>query len=157
MKRSLVWVVGLWLACGVPATDVLAQPRSWTTFTDHRGTSVEYPADVFAIMRGRQRGRTFLTSDGSATLDVYAGPNERGETPAQFLRRTFPLKRSRLTYDRVAPNFFAISAPHDGRILYRRCNFQGPMIHCIDLTYPLREKRDWDDTVTRISRSLRPL
>ena len=110
---------------------------------------------LFSVARGTERGRTFVTPDGRAALDVYAGPNDRGETPAQLLRRT--VSRSRLTYTRVASNFFAISAPHEGRILYRRCNFDARMIHCIDLTYPLEEKRAWDETVTRISRSLRPL
>ena len=74
-----------------------------------------------------------------------------------MLRRTVPQSRSRLTYTRVASKFFAISAPHEGRILYRRCNFDARTIHCIDLTYPLEEKRAWDETVTRIGRSLRPL
>jgi hypothetical protein len=30
-------------------------------------------------------------------------------------------------------------------------------IHCIDLVYPQAQRRAWDDVVTRISRSLRPL
>jgi hypothetical protein len=65
-----------------------------------------------------------------------------------------------LNYDRVARNFFAVSTNRNGTVLYRRCNFsrnQGGTMHCIDLAYPLREKRAWDAPVTRISRSLRPL
>jgi hypothetical protein len=139
-------------------TASLAQSGAgWTTFTDQRGTQVQYPADVFAVTSGTPRGRRFVTQDGRSTLHVYTGPNERGESPAQLLRRTFPQQRSRLTYDHVARNFFAMSARHNNQILYRRCNFQDRTIHCIDLTYPLLEKRAWDDTVTRISRSLRPL
>ena len=155
--RLMWWPIVLSLTYVLHATQVMAQPIGWTTFTNHRGTSVELPADVFSVARGTERGRTFVTPDGRAALDVYAGPNDRGETPAQLLRRTVPQSRSRLTYTRVASNFFAISAPHEGRILYRRCNFDARMIHCIDLTYPLEEKRAWDETVTRISRSLRPL
>lgn len=130
-------------------------PGGWATFTGERGIRVEYPSELFSISRSHPRGRTFATEDGRATLDVYTGPNHRGESPAQLLKRTFPQKRSRLTYERVTPNFFAISAPHNGRVLYRRCNFYDLTIHCIDLTYPLEEKRRWDETVTRISRSLR--
>jgi hypothetical protein len=33
----------------------------------------------------------------------------------------------------------------------------GRAIHCFDLVYPSQHKRAWDDIVTRISRSLRPL
>ena len=112
---------------------------------------------VFPITQTTSRGQTFISDDGRATLAIYSGPNENGETPAQVLRRTLARQRSRLTYDRVAPNFFAISARHNNQILYRRCNFRGHRVHCIDLTYPLSEKRAWDYTVTRISRTLRPL
>ena len=153
LNRSLL-VALVFGIVGWPTVSVAELAGGWTTFTGESGTRVEYPSDLFPVSRSRSRGKTFVTKDGRATLDVYTGPNPSGESPAQLLRRTFPQKRSRLTYDRVAPNFFAISAPHDNRVLYRRCNFYGRTIHCIDLTYPLNEKRQWDPTVTRISRSL---
>jgi len=152
-SRSLV--VGLvFCLVGGPTVALAQLAGGWATFSGDSGTRVEYPSAVFSIGSSRAGGRTFATHDGRATLDVYVGPNESGESPAQLLRRTFPQNRSRLTYARVTPNFFAISAPHNNRVLYRRCNFYGRTIHCIDLTYPLREKRQWDATVTRISRSL---
>jgi hypothetical protein len=140
------------------ATASLAQPGSrWAVFANDKGTTVQYPADLFPDGRDTQKGRSFATADGRATLDIYAGPNEDGASPAQVVRRTVKDKRARLTYDRVASNFFAISTRYNNRILYRRCNFDSRMIHCIDLAYPLSEKRAWDYNVTRISRSLRPL
>jgi hypothetical protein len=147
------------IVCSVLATQsaVAGPEREWRTFTDDQGTRVQYPADIFPITQATPRGRNFITDDGRATLAIYSGPNENGETPAQVLRRTLARQRSRLTYDRVASNFFAISARHNNQILYRRCNFRGHRVHCIDLTYPLSEKRAWDYTVTRISRTLRPL
>ena len=97
------------------------------------------------------------TPEGRARLHVFTVRNERGESPAQFLARVFPRDRGRLTYERVARGFFAVSQPAEGaRILYRRCNFAGALIHCVDLQYPLAEKRAWDGIVTRISLSLRP-
>ena len=65
-----------------------------------------------------------------------------------------------MDYQRVTPSFFAISGTYQGAIYYSRCNFSsnaGGAVHCFDLKYPKREKRAWDDIVTRISRSLRPL
>jgi hypothetical protein len=79
---------------------------------------------------------------------------------AWSLRTYMKGSRSALNYDRVAPHFFAVSMNRNGTVLYRRCNFsgnRGRTMHCIDLAYPVREKRAWDSTVTRISRSLRPL
>ena len=157
MLQKLTFVATLSGLLSAP-TASLAQPGSrWALFASDKGTTVQYPADLFPEGRDTQKGRSFITSDGRATLDIYAGPNEDGASPAQVVRRTVRAKRTRLTYDRVAPNFFAISTRYNNRILYRRCNFDGRMIHCIDLAYPLSEKRAWDYNVTRISRSLRPL
>jgi hypothetical protein len=141
------------------STTAVAVPSDlgWTRYVDDLGTSVQYPREVFPVGQGTGRARTFATADGRAELRVFAFRNERGESPARYLRRMFVKKRDRLTYDRVASDFFAVSAPDRGRVLYRRCNFAGGgIIHCIDLRYPASEKRKWDSVVTRISLSLRP-
>lgn len=158
---SMLVACSLALGLSVPLPQTAAMPSSagWTTLGHERGTTVQYPRDVFAVETGEgtPKGRLFTTPDGRARLHLFAIRNERNESPAQFLKRVFPRDRSRLTYDRVASNFFAVSQPSKGRILYRRCNFSDDhLIHCVDLQYPLREKRAWDDVVTRISLSLRP-
>jgi hypothetical protein len=137
-------------------SSAMAQPRGWVTYNDDRGTNVQLPADLFSVDRATERGRTFATPDGRATLDIYTGPNERGETPAQTLNRTLSDLSPRLSYTRVTSDFFVISARHERQILYRRCNFDARTIHCLDLKYPASEKRAWDAIVTRISLSLRP-
>jgi hypothetical protein len=151
---------GVALGCFVVlSTASFAAPSNlgWTNFANDLGTSVQYPSDVFPVTQGSGRERLFTTADGRAQLRIYALRNERGESPARYLNRVFVKDRDRLTYDRVTSNFFAISAPDKGRVLYRRCNFSnGGIIHCIDLRYPAREKRAWDSVVTRISLSLRP-
>jgi hypothetical protein len=139
------------------ASVAAASDRAWTNFANDLGTSVQYPRYVFQVGKGNGRERLFTTADGRAQLRIYAIRNERGESPTRYLKRMFVKGRDRLTYDRVASNFFAISAPDRGRVLYRRCNFSNAgIIHCIDLRYPAREKRAWDAVVTRISLSLRP-
>jgi hypothetical protein len=146
---------------GVTTASALPSDLGWTTFVGDAGTRVQYPAELFPVARGKgnQPGHLFISGDGRARLRVYTVRNEYNESPARYLRRVFDQRRSRLTYDRVAPNFFAISAPDRGLILYRRCNFsdlRGGMMHCVDIRYPSREKRAWDSVVTRISLSLRP-
>ena len=98
----------------------------------------------------------FTTRDGHSRFELFSLPNTRGESPAQFARRA-DNKRDKLDYKRVTRNFIAASTIQNGRVLYRRCNFSRGMIHCIDLRYPAAEERAWDNTVTRISLSLRPL
>jgi hypothetical protein len=136
----------------------------WNTFVESSlGTRVEYPAEVFVISEGaseRGTGEQFRSVDGRAQLMIYSLPNEARDTPASFLRNNLKTPSSILDYRRVTSSFFAISGAYQGTIYYSRCNFSsnaGGAIHCFDLKYPQSEKRAWDDAVTRISRSLRPL
>jgi hypothetical protein len=131
----------------------------WTELRDEQGTSVPYPADVFTqrTSEGDTPGQILTTADGRARLHLFVRPNERNETPAQFIKRVVVEDRRNLTYQRVTRNFLVFSAPEGDRILYRRCNFaRDRRIHCVDLRYPRGEKRAWDAIVTRISLSLRP-
>jgi hypothetical protein len=161
-QRSLAFAV-------VAAATVLgnapswAQTDSWAVYRDDRGTRIEYPRHIFSIPRGRGEqgvGHVFATPDGRARIHMYSIPNANALSPAAFMRSHFPGDRSRLTYDRVARNFFAVSSRRGGMIAYLRCNFSrsaGGTLHCVDLRYPVAEKRAWDAVVTRISRSVRPL
>ena len=125
------------------------------------GTSVDYPAELFAAAGDPEKGigQRFETGDGRAILSVYARDNENGETPASYLRNNLRIARDDLDYERKTKSFFAISLERDGLIYYSRCNFsrrREGAIHCFDLVYPQDEKRAWDPVVTRISLSLRP-
>ena len=143
---------------GFAPLPALAQPGGGWGTLQHDGAMVQVPRDVFPndAGAGSPPGRLLATPDGRAKLHLFTIRNDRGENPAQFLRRVFPRDRGRLSYDRVTHNFFAVSQPSRERILYRRCNFVGAVIHCVDLQYPRGEKRAWDRIVTRASLSLRP-
>jgi hypothetical protein len=137
--------------------------KDWQVFVDPQfGTRVDYPADIFAHSGGQSErgiGERFRTADGDAILEVYSLPNGPQFTPEGFLRANLQMPRIELEYQRVTSSFFAISNVRDGVIYYSRCNFSRgrTLISCIDLKYPEQQKRAWDDVVTRISRSLRPL
>ena len=159
-RLLLVSVLTLTLAC--VAMEAAAQPR-WQTYEDAAGTRVQFPADVFSTVSGEPEigtGKRFTTADGRAQLSIYTLPNSLAQSPAEYLKTHMKEPRSSLKYDRVARNFFAVSTIRNGTILYRRCIFSGTgggTMHCVDLAYPASEKRAWEKTVTRISRSLRPL
>jgi hypothetical protein len=156
-------IVSAILTAGVAAAQAERSAAGWVVYRDAQGTSVEYPRDVFSVQQepGEQEpGRVFGTEDGRARFHVYSLPNPNALSPGAFMRANFPAQRSALTYDRVSRNFFALSTRRDGMIVYLRCNFSSgrdSTLHCVDIRYPVNEKRDWDGIVTRISRSLRPL
>ena len=144
------------MLCAVMST-TSAQPNlDWRVFSDRFGTRLDYPAAIFSqAPAAAENGVTLSRPDGRARLRVFNVANERGDTPRSFLSRQFPFDRSTLSYDRVTPRFFAVSARREGRIVYTRCNF-AQRIHCIELGYPIAEKRAFDPVTTRISLSLRP-
>ncbi len=137
----------------------LPAQAQWTTYRNDKGTSVPFPSDLFTVSGGEgvPPGQTFTAADGRARLHVFTLANERHESPRQFIRRVIVDDRRKLTYERIARDFFVFSAPEGDRVLYRRCNFsRDRMIHCIDLRYPRAEKRAFDPVTTRMSLGLRP-
>ena len=130
----------------------------WASFSDSRGTSMQYPREVFSVAAGNGEppGPVLQSSDGRARLHVFTLPNERRASPAEFIRRSVTDQRQRLSYKRVTNRFLVFSAAEGDLILYRRCNFSGRSIHCFDVRYPRAEKRTWDAPVTRMSFSLSP-
>ena len=142
----------------------LPRDVKWTVFVELKyGTRLDVPSAVFATPDGptnRGVGRQFKTPDGRASLAVYSQRNDARDTPVSYLRKNLQSPRAGLDYERLTPEFFAIAAVMRGSIYYSRCNFShdaGRAIHCFDLKYPVQERQSWDDIVTRMSRSLRPL
>jgi hypothetical protein len=158
--RTAVVLAGIMLACLVRP----AASEEWTAFVEPQlGTRLELPSEIFSVHEGPSTkgiGEEYITSDGRAALAAYSQRNLRRERPATYLKRNYKAPRRAMDYVRVTRTFFAVSATNEGTIYYSRCNFSrssGGTIHCFDLKYPASEKRDWDDIVTRISRSLQPL
>ena len=129
----------------------------WSTLANGRGASVDFPGGLFSkeVSAHPDKMLAFTTEDGRSRFELFSISNARRESPAQFARRA-GRGDDRLHYKRITGNFIAASMIRNDRVLYRRCNFGRGMIHCIDLRYPAAEERAWDNTVTRISLSLRP-
>jgi hypothetical protein len=151
MKQS---VLSFLLALIVSTSFAMAQPIRWTKYSiSETGTSVDLPASIFTEDAGRPDGygRRFVTTDGRANLTIQAVRNTEGDTPAKFLAKKHPPPN--IQYKRIASRF-AVSSYKGDRVWYDRCNFSQRFIHCVLINYPSREEHDWDDIVTRISRSL---
>ena len=158
MRQYAAGLLLITYALGVPSP--AAAQHHWEQYTDGRGTRIEYPADLFVTPERAEIGKAFVTRDGRARIHMYSMPNPKALGPREFMRSQFPASRSILTYDRVTRNFFAISTRLDGMIVYMRCNFSRARegtLHCVDIRYPQNEKVAWDNIVTRISHSVRPL
>jgi len=117
----------------------------------------DFPSSIFTLESAEQseNGVVFSTPDGRARIRVFGFRNEANETPREYLNKIArPGEAKTFTYVRTTPRFFVASGTRDGNIFYRRCNFFENRMSCFQLDYPEREKRAWDDVVTRISLSL---
>jgi len=120
------------------------------------GTSVDMPASIFTSDAGPPEGgtgRRFFTEDRRADLTVQSVPNPGNDSPATFLARKQP--PAGLIYKRITSDFFVVSSIRKDRIWYNRCNRGNGTMNCVLINYPSAERRQWDDVVTRISRTLR--
>lgn len=116
---------------------------------------VDVPTGVFPQDAGVPeggKGRRFVASDGASNLTVQTIPNERRLTPAAFLASKSP--PAGIIYKRVTADFFVVSSFRKDVIFYNRCNFLKLDAHCVFINYPSSQKKRFDATVTRISRSL---
>lgn len=150
MQPLLNTLFGAILVQGL-ATAALAQPVPWRSAMAG-AVSVQAPDALFANDEPQPNaGRKLTTADGRASLILqsYQG-NTR--SPRVFLQSLKP--PSGIIYQRVTPRFFVVSSFRGGKIWYNRCNFAGATVGCALLSYPATEKRAWDRTVTRISRTL---
>ena len=150
-----IWAGVLLGAIAASPLFVSAQPERWTPYSiPETGTSVDMPSSIFTGRAGRPdgHGQRFETADGRAHLTIQSVPNSDNDSPARFLAKRRPPRH--IQYQRITPRFFAVSSDKGNRVWYDRCNVSQRFVHCVLINYPVSEKRDWDDIVTRISLSL---
>lgn len=146
------------LAVGILAPALaLAADTEWRRYViASTGTSVDMPVSIFTSDAGAPEngtGRRFFTEDRRADLTVQSLPNPGNDSPGSFLAKMRP--PAGVIYKRITSDFFVVSSVRGDRIWYNRCNRGQGSMSCVLINYPAAEKRQWDEVVTRISRTLR--
>jgi hypothetical protein len=148
--------VAMALSC-VPYYAAAAQPTAWKEYViAETGAKVEIPISIFSDDAGKPDGGyggRFLTSDRRANMTVQSISNQANDAPADFLAKRKP--PSDIIYKKVTSRFFVVSSISRGKIWYNRCNRVAGYMNCVLINYPAGEKLEWDDVVTRISKSLK--
>ena len=138
-------------------TLAIAANAEWRRYViPSTGASVDMPVSMFTSDAGPPEngtGRRFFTEDRRADLTVQSMPNPGNDPPATFLAKMRP--PAGIIYKRITSDFFVVSSIRGDRIWYNRCNRGRGTMNCVLINYPAAEKRQWDDVVTRISRTLR--
>ena len=145
------------LAVAAIVAPALAGDAEWRRYViPSTGTSVDMPVSIFTSDAGPPEngtGRRFFTEDRRADLTVQSMPNPENDSPGTFLARMQP--PAGIIYKRITSDFFVVSSVRNDRIWYNRCNRGEGTMNCVLINYPAAEKRQWDEVVTRISRTLR--
>ncbi|ANW04382.1 hypothetical protein [Bradyrhizobium icense] len=145
------------LALAFVPTLAFAGDTEWRRYViASTGTSVDMPVSIFTVDAGPPEGgtgRRFFTDDRRADLTVQSVPNPDNNSPATFLAKMRP--PAGIIYKRITSDFFVVSSIRKDRIWYNRCNRGNGTLDCVLINYPVSEKRQWDDVVTRISQTLR--
>lgn len=137
-----------------------AAAADWQVYVNERfGTRLDYPADVFRPLPPPDNGdgRRFETEDGRASLTVFAGYNETGQSLRDLVRaaRT-DAADERVTYEKEGRRWFVLSGFRGGDVFYRKLilSADGEVAHTLELVYPADEKRFFDPLTTRIANSM---
>jgi hypothetical protein len=144
------------ILASVPALAFAAETEWRRYVIPSSGTSVDMPVSIFTSDAGPPdtgTGRKFFTEDRRADLTVQSFPNPGNDSPGSFLAKMRP--PAGIIYKRITSDFFVVSSIRGDRIWYNRCNRGQGSMNCVLINYPAAEKRQWDEVVTRISRTLR--
>jgi hypothetical protein len=154
LKGAANEIAGWWVACRVCR---VAGVRLYAT-----GTLIHLfnPGDrhlgryylLYLYRKGSAAGQRSVTADGRAHLTIQSVPNHGNDSLADFLAKRRPLPHP-ISENSAA--FFAVSSYKGNRVWYDRRNFSQRFVHCVLINYPVSEKRNRDDIVTRVSLSLR--
>jgi hypothetical protein len=149
---ALAWLLA---AVGGASAD-----ERWTTYVNDRfGTTLSYPADVFALQPPPENddGRTLVAADGAKIL-VFAGYNVANDTLASKRASLKGLDYALTSYNATGKNWFVVSGHRTiggvDSIFYEKYVVSAAdVIHSLIVTYPARLKARYDPIVDRVAAS----
>ncbi len=119
------------------------------------GYGFDYPDNLFqqgeAI--GGDRGQSFETPDGSATLLVYATQAEEGDALRQHFEHELDRADQRVSYQVIRPNWFVVSGYDGPYIFYQRTFRAGDALRTFELRHLARDKDYFGPITERLSHS----
>ncbi len=159
MRAMLTAAAALaWLAA---APSGVGADARWATYVNDRfGTSLSYPADVFAVQPppDNDDGRTLVAADGAKIL-VFGGYNVDNETLASKRAGLAGGDYARIAYNATGKNWFVVSGHRAisgvDSIFYEKyiVSAASGTIHSLIVTYPTQSKTRYDPIVERVAAS----
>lgn len=128
----------------------------WATYVDEDyGTSIAYPADMFApVESDGTPGQEFASIDGRARFGVYAGPQSEtlNEMRSRFLNDP---SYGRITYSPKGNTWFVLSGQRDGYSFYEKYFVRGGRMHAFAFEFPPEQRPLYAPVLERMEDSFR--
>jgi hypothetical protein len=163
MNRTIIMSKLRRLGLAIAVTPMLAplqgHAETWAQYRDSTSDcQLEYPDALF----------TQEPLDLEEDIQRFSGPNEQtyfrvravdnqdrltpAEIKARYVRSDIP---GEVVYERTRPDFLVLSGYRDDSIFYTKIAVSADerMVCILEITYPRQAKREFDDVVTRMSRS----
>src|SRR5262245_46594088 len=133
---------------------------SWITYQNPRfGFALKYPADLFSVetVPANDNGRTLVSRDGGATLQIFAAANVTGVTIAKYRRLLMDKRYAGVTLDHTPQSkyWFVLSGSREDKVYYEQVTFScdGRSIHGWQMIYPLSERTVYDLVADEVHRN----
>jgi curved DNA-binding protein CbpA len=132
----------------------------WATYHNARFSfALKYPADVFTYDVGpsSENVRIFVSSDGGATLNIFAADNVSGTTLSRYRRSRMEERYAGAVFDQVPQRKFGflLSGTQGGNVFYERVTFAcgGRAIHGWQMIYPAHQRTIYDLVADEVDRT----
>jgi len=149
------------VGAGLAFNPVPSYSKSWTVYRDSLyGCRLEYPNSLFRQepLDIAENFQKFSGSDAQTFFRVMGVENKDKLDPAgvkaRYLSADVP---GDIVYERTKPDFLVLSGYRGDSIFYTKVAESADQrtICILEITYPRKAKKAFDDVVTRMSRSFR--
>ena len=159
MLRLLLIGISLAIGAGLTFTPASSRSDAWAAYHDSvYDCQLQYPASLFTPepLDMAEKAQRFSGPDSQTYFRVMGADNKENLTPAgvkaKYLRADVP---GDILYERTKGRFLVLSGYRGDSIFYTKVAMSANQrtICILEITYPRKAKRAFDNVVTRMSRS----
>lgn len=138
-----------------------SQRITYRTYQNARfNYSIAYPSTL--VPQGESEngdGQVFSSRDGTVELRVWGGYNALNLTLSDAYAEAIADIGSSgggyAKYKFLGRNYFVVSGPQGGKIIYQKTLFRGDVIKTFRIEYPMASQATYDPITARVSRSFK--
>lgn len=135
-----------------------ARDQAYTLYHNSRyGYSIEYPAGFKKQPPpANNDGRTFISPDGKATLNIYGVFNVFNDTPESSYHKALKEVTDPKPYKTRGKNWYVISWVNGSTIIYTKTYVGKEALNTFIFAYPQSQSKHYTPIITHLEATFRP-